>query len=96
MLSYRRIREQGPKNYAYGIVDPVIGSREMVCKIRGITLNYSASQTVNFDDIKAPVLRRDDTETVTVYTQHKVKRKNADVKFNRVMEPEVMIYRSHY
>ena len=72
------------------------GSSGKVCNVRGTTLNYSASQTVNFDDIKAPVLRRDDTETVTVHTQHKVKRKNADVKFNRVMEPEVMIYRSHY
>ena len=72
------------------------GSRGKVCNVRGITLNYSASQTDNFDDIKAPVFGRDDTETVTVHTQHKVNRKNADVKINRVMEPEDMIYRSHY
>ena len=47
----------GPKKYAYRIVDPVTGKRETVCKVRGITLNYCASQTVNFDVIKALVLR---------------------------------------
>ena len=47
----------GPKNYVYRIVDPIRGNRETVCKVRGITLNYSASQTVNFDVIKALVLR---------------------------------------
>ena len=34
---------RGPKNYAYRIVDPVTGNRETVCKVRGITLNYSSS-----------------------------------------------------
>ena len=58
----------GPKNYAYWIVDPVTGNRERVCKVRGITLNYSASQAVNFDVFKALVLRGYDTGTVTVHT----------------------------
>ena len=52
----------GPKNYASRIVDTVAGKRETICKVRGITLNYSASQTVNFDVIKALELRGDDTE----------------------------------
>ena len=68
----------GPKNYAYRIVDPVTGNGETVCKVRGITLNYSSSQTVNFDIIKALVLRGDDTKTVTVHTECKIKRKMAD------------------
>ena len=38
----------GPKNYASRIVDPVTDNRETVYKVRGVTLNYSASQTVNF------------------------------------------------
>ena len=33
-----------PKNYAYRIADPVTGNRETVCKIREITLIYSASR----------------------------------------------------
>ena len=65
----------GPKNYAYRIVDPVTGNRETICKVRGITLIYIASQTVNFEVIKALVLRRDDTEAVTVHTVRKIKRK---------------------
>ena len=44
---------RGPKNYAYRIVYPMTGNREMVCKVRGITLNYMDSQTVNFEVIKA-------------------------------------------
>ena len=47
----------GPKNYAYRTVNPVTGIRETVCKVRGITLNYSTSQSVNFDVIEALVLR---------------------------------------
>ena len=32
----------GPKNYAYRVVDTVTGANRTVCKVRGITLNYSA------------------------------------------------------
>ena len=67
-------------NYAYRIVDPVTGNRETVCKVRGIKVNYSVSQTVNFDVINALELRGDDTETVNVHTEHKIKRKAADGK----------------
>ena len=83
----------GPNNYAYRVVDPVAGNLETVCKVRGITVNYSASQTVNFDVIKALVLRGDDTETVTVHTDRKIKRKRADGKISIVTEPEDKIYR---
>ena len=83
----------GPKNYAYRIVDPVTGNRETVCKIRGITLNYSASHTVNFVVMNALILRGNDAETVTVHTEHKIKRKRADGRINIVTEPEDKIYR---
>ncbi len=73
-------------------MDPVTGNGETVCKVRGITLNYSASQTVNFDVMKALILRGDDTETVTVHTEHKIKRKRADGRINIVTEPEDKIY----
>jgi len=61
----------GPKNYAYVTVDPVRGCRKKVCKVRGITFNYSVSQLVNFDLIKDMVLNRDETATVTVHTDKK-------------------------
>jgi hypothetical protein len=46
----------GPKNYAYVTVSLVAGCRKTVCKVRGITLNYTASQLVHFDLIKEMVL----------------------------------------
>ena len=82
----------GPKNYTYRTVYHVTGKRETICKFPGVTLNYSASQTVNFDFIKALVLRGDDTETVTVHTERKIKRKRADGKIHIIIEPEEKIY----
>ena len=69
-------------------MDPVTGIRETVCKVQGITLSYIASQTVNFDFIKALVLGGDDTKTVTVHTERKIKRKRADGKVHFATEPE--------
>jgi len=65
----------GPKNYAYKIDDSETGKREMVCKVRGITLNYNASQLVNFEVIKDMILGKTKTEQVTVHTEKKIKRK---------------------
>ena len=39
-----------------------------MCKVRGITLNYSASQLVNFERMKQLILRGTKTDTVTVHT----------------------------
>jgi len=46
----------GPKNYAYKVIDTVTDRTTTVCKVRGITLNYSAKQLVNFDVIREMVL----------------------------------------
>ena len=86
----------GPKNYAYRIVDPVTGNRKIICKVRGITLNYSSSQTVNFDVINALVLAGDDTERVTVHTERKIKRKREDVKIYIVTYTEDKIYKASF
>ena len=67
----------GPKKYAYRIVNLVTSNRETVYKVRGIMLNYSASH-VSFDVMKALILRGDFPETVTVHTEHNIKRKRAD------------------
>ena len=49
-----------------------------VCKVRGITLNYRASQVVNFETIKHLVLNGRSNSTVTVHTDKKIKRKRID------------------
>ena len=42
----------GPKNYAYKTFKYVTEVEKTVYKVRGITLNYNASQLVNFEKIK--------------------------------------------
>jgi len=42
----------GPKNYAYKVIDTKTGRATTACKVRGITLNYSAKQLVTFDVIR--------------------------------------------
>jgi len=67
-----------------------------VCKVRGITLNYSASQLVNFERMKQLILRVTETDTVTVHTARKIKRKRCrdyDVSIRIVTEPENKTYR---
>jgi hypothetical protein len=49
-----------------------------VSKVRGITLNYKASQLVNFDTIKVSVLNGRSNSTVTVRSDKKIKRKRGD------------------
>jgi len=65
----------GPKNYAYKIVDSATGERNTVCKVRGITLNYKASQLVNFEVTNETILVKTRTEQVTVHPEKKIKRK---------------------
>ena len=74
-------------------MDPVKGNRETVCNIRGRTLNYRTYQTVNFDVMKAMILRGDDNECFTVHTKRKIKRKRTGGRINIVTEAENKIYR---
>ena len=64
------------------------GEEKTVCKVRGITLNYSASQLVNFESIKHMILRGNETDTVTVHTERKIKRKRGNGRVQIVTEPE--------
>ena len=55
----------GPKNYAYKIARPGKDGNTTICKVRGITLNYKNSLTINFDTTKDIVIdNRDDVKTV--------------------------------
>ena len=47
----------GAKNYSYKTRNTETGAEATVCKVRGITLNYSASQMVNFERMKQLILR---------------------------------------
>jgi len=67
-----------------------------VCKVRGITLNYSASQLVNFERMKQLILRGTKTDTVIVHTACKINRKwcrDGDGRIRIVTEPEDKTYR---
>ena len=65
----------GPKHYAYMILKTSNAVNQTVCKGRCITLNYKPSQLVNFDVIKDMILNQEPSHTVTVHTEHKIKRK---------------------
>ena len=45
-----------------------------LCKFRGITLNYNASQLLNFGVISYMILE-DEPRVVKIHTEHKIKRK---------------------
>lgn len=46
----------GPKNYAYKVFSTKNQREEIVCKVKGISLNYAASQLINFESIKEMIL----------------------------------------
>lgn len=61
-----------PKNYTYRAVGD-----KTVCKVRGITFNYTSSQPLNFIGIRDMILRGREREQheLLVHTEKKVKRK---------------------
>jgi len=83
----------GPKNYAYKTYNSATGESKTVCKVRGITLNYSASQFVNFEKIKDMILSKKGDETVIVHTEKKIKRKKIDGGVHLISEREDKTYR---
>jgi hypothetical protein len=83
----------GPKNNAYKTVNTVTAECKTVCKVRGITLNYHASQLVNFEKMKNMIQSTDVDETVTVRTKNKIKRTKFDGGVNIISQPEEKTYR---
>ena len=86
----------GPKNYACKTRNTETGAESTVCKVRGITLKYSASQLVNFEMFKQMILRGTGMDTVRVHTARKIKRKrgkDGDGRIQIVTEPEDKTYR---
>ena len=57
-------------------------------------MNYSASQILNFESIRHMILRGGgETDTVTVHTERKIKRKRGIGKVQIVTEPEDKTHR---
>jgi dephospho-CoA kinase len=85
----------GPKNYAYRVVNRTDTTKtpKIVCKVRGINLNYSASQLVNIDVIRDMILNRRPDEVVTVHTDRKIKSKRKEGRVQILSEAEDKIYR---
>ena len=90
------------KKYAYRVVggwtDTTKTHKKTVCKVRGITLNYSTSQLVNFDVIRDMILKTGRStpgdDVVTVHTDKKNKRKRGkDGRVQILSEVEDKIYR---
>ena len=62
-----------PNNYAYTIMETrnaINQTKKTVCNVSRITLNYNASQLVNFDVTKDMILNQESTHTLT-YTPNK-------------------------
>ena len=83
----------GAKNYAYKTYNSATGESKTICKVRGITLNYSASQLVNFAKIKDMIFSKKVHETVIVHTKNKMKRKMIDGGVHLISEPGDKTYR---
>ncbi|XP_018570294.1 uncharacterized protein LOC108910225 [Anoplophora glabripennis] len=56
----------GPKNYAYKVFSTKDNEEKVVCKVKGISFNYSASRLVYFNTIKDMVLDTSTTSPVCV------------------------------
>ena len=74
-------------------MNSMTGASKTVCKVRGITLNYLASQLVNFAKMKDMILSMDDNETVIVRTKNKIKRKRDRGGVSIISQPEEKTYR---
>jgi hypothetical protein len=68
---HKGIFSGSPKNCAYVMVGPVKSCRKIVCKFRGITLNYAVSQLVNFDLINNTVLNAKETASHRTHREHR-------------------------
>lgn len=56
----------GPKNYSFRVYTPNDDKESVVCKVKGIKLNYHASQQVNFSSIKNAVLNDSDDNAIII------------------------------
>jgi hypothetical protein len=85
----------GPKKYAYKTINPAMGKHDTVYKARGITLNYSAS-ILKFDAMPDLILRGNESDRITVHTEHNIKRKRAGGRVDVITKPGGKMYRMSF
>jgi hypothetical protein len=83
----------GPKKYAYKTVNPMSGECKTICKVRKITLNFSAYLLINCTTTKDMILSVDADETVIVRTKNKIKHKGGAGRVSIISQPEEKAYR---
>ena len=86
----------GPKNYGYEYIEKC--ERHQTCKVKGITLDYNASQKVNFQSMVDCVQDRDNYSSVVEYEsrirRHKDRRVTSEIQtktFRSVYTKRVLV-----
>ena len=67
----------GPKNYAFYVFSPSTGKRTTKCKVKGVTMIYDNSKTVNFTSLRNVIL--EDNTPLHVHNPRKIKRKHGGI-----------------
>ena len=80
----------GPKNYGYEYIEK--GERHQTCKVKGITLDYKASQIVNFKSMVDCVRDRENYSSVVEYESRIRRHKDRRV----TSETQTKTFRSVY
>ena len=60
----------GPKNYTFSVFSTKEQKNEVVCKVKGIRLCYSASRLVNFDSIKDMILNSIEVTPISIISSN--------------------------
>jgi len=89
----------GPKNYAYRVL-AWYGREKIVCKVRGISLNYNASKLVNFDVIRDMTLKwnkGDEPSDLNVHTGKNKRKGSGEVKpYLLLFKPKIKCIQFHF
>jgi hypothetical protein len=82
----------GPKNYAYKLNMPDSNNVQYVCKVKGITLNFSNSKIINFESIKNILHNTSDTYQITNENQISRDKKSTNI----ISSPSTKNYKFQY
>lgn len=66
----------GPKNYAFKVKRENSNEENIVCKVKGIRLNYMNSKIVNFETIKELLFSQDDSKKIELKNTMILREKN--------------------
>ena len=80
----------GPKNYAYKIWSTKEQMEKVVCKVKGIRINYENSRLVNFTSMKDLVLKQNKNEKIYVMSNSIRRTLERDV----ITRKEIKTYRA--